>query len=567
MVSGPGAACQSPGIGHGVGTAVVPRARAPRHLSIMPSTAAAPAQAPRPTLVAPRLRELARRLADGATLAPGPHDTIDVRAPFTGEPLGAIARGTPDDVAHALGVLRAAQPAWAARPVAERAAVLRRFHDLLLERQDECLDLAQLECGKARRDALEELLDTVIVARYYAHRAAALLAPRRRRGAVPGLTRATEYRHPVGVAAFIVPWNYPITLAVTDALPALAAGNAALLKPDHQTSLTALWLVALLREAGLPRDVLAVVTGEGPELGPSIVGGVDFVMFTGSTATGRIVARQAADRLIGCSLELGGKNPMLVLPDADLDAAAAGLVRGAFVGAGQVCVSIERLYAPRARYDALVARVVARTRALRLGAALDFSADVGSLASQRQLDAVVRHVADARAKGAAILVGGAARPDLGPYFHEPTVVAGATPAMLLHAEETFGPVVAVYPYDTVDEAVAMANATRYGLNASVWGRDTRAAERVATRIRVGTVNVNEIYAATWGSTDAPIGGMKESGMGRRHGAEGLLKYTETQTVAVQRGMPTAGPAGLDGARAQALLTRALRLVARTPGLR
>jgi acyl-CoA reductase-like NAD-dependent aldehyde dehydrogenase len=525
-----------------------------------PSTAAR-------SLVAPRVRELARRLREEVTLAPGAHDEIAVHAPFTGEHLGSVPRGTPRDVEHALATLRAAQPAWAARPVAERARIVRRFHDLLLDRQDECLDLAQLEAGKARRDAFEELGDVAIVARYYAHRAEGLLAPRRRRGLFPGLTRVTEHHHPVGVVGFLVPWNYPITLAVTDALPALLAGNAALVKPDHQTSLTALWLVALLREAGLPRDACVVVTGEGPELGPSIVGGVDFVMFTGSTRTGRVIAGQAAARLVGCSLELGGKNPMVVLPDADLDAAAAGLVRGAYANAGQLCESIERLYVPRGAYDAFVSRAVARLRSVRLGAALDFSADVGSLTSRRQLDAVTRHVEDARAKGATVLAGGRPRPDVGPLFYEPTLLAGAAPGMELYAEETFGPVVAVYPYDAVDDAVAMANDTRYGLNASVWGRDTRRAAAVATRIRAGTVNVNEVYAAAWGSVDAPIGGMKESGLGRRHGAEGLLKYTETQTVAVQRGTPVAGPSQLDGARYQRVMTRALRLLARTPGLR
>jgi succinate-semialdehyde dehydrogenase / glutarate-semialdehyde dehydrogenase len=214
-----------------------------------------------------------------------------------------------------------------------------------------------------------------------------------------------------------------------------------------------------------------------------------------------------------------------------------------------------------------VERLVARTRALRLGAALDFSRDVGSLASAPQLETVERHVEDARAKGAAVLAGGRARPDLGPFFYEPTVVGDATPAMALHAEETFGPVVAVYAYDTVDEAVARANDTRYGLNASVWGRDARAAEAVATRLRAGSVNVNDTYAAAWASVDAPIGGMKESGIGRRHGREGLLKYTEAQTVAVQRGMGTGGPEGLRGERYQAVMTRALRMLARTPGMR
>lgn len=504
----------------------------------------------------------ARLAADAAG-----REVLSVHSPLTGELLGTVPRATEDDVRAAVERARQAQRPWAARPAAERAGVLLRFHDLVLAERETGLDLAQLEAGKARRDAFQEVLDVANVARYYGVRAPALLAPRRRRGAYPGLTRAWELRQPVGVVGVVVPWNYPLNLSVTDALPALAAGNAVVLKPDHQTTFTALWAAELLYRAGLPREVMPVITGEGPVVGPPLFDLVDYVMYTGSTRTGRTVARRAAERLVNCSLELGGKNPMLVLGDADVAAAAAGLVRGAFVGAGQVCVSIERCYVARPLYDAFVRELVERTRRLRLSPTLGWDVDVGSLAGQRQLDTVVRHVQDARAKGAAVLAGGRARPDLGPYCYEPTVVAGATPEMALYAEETFGPVVAVYPFDSEDEAVERANATRYGLNASVWSRDVRRAVRVAARVRSGSVNVNDAYAATWASVDAPIGGMGASGLGgRRHGAEGLLKYTEAQTIASQPAWLGAGGDG-DAERGAAGTARLLRLMKRVPGLR
>ncbi|PWU11523.1 MAG: succinic semialdehyde dehydrogenase [Terriglobia bacterium] len=505
-------------------------------------------------------RERLDQLARQVTLDAGRREWIAVRIPFTGMVLGDIPLAQEADVDLSINRARAAQPGWAALPFASRAAVFLRFHDLLLQRQNEVLDLIQLETGKARRHAFEEILDTAVVSRYYARRSEKLLRPRRRKGALPVLTRTWEVHLPVGVVGFIVPWNFPLNLAMTDAIPALLAGNTGVLKPDLQTSFTALWAVALLREAGLPAGVFPVVTGEGPLLGPALGERVDYLMFTGSTRTGRLVARQAAERLIGCSLELGGKNPMIVLEDARLEDAVDGAIRGCFAGAGQVCVSIERIYVHQSLYEEFVARLATRACALRLNAALDYSADMGSLTSERQLATVEGHVADALAKGAKLVAGGRRRHDLGPLFYEPTILTGVCGGMKAYAEETFGPVVSVYPFAKESEAIEAANCSRYGLNASVWTRNALRGIRVARQIRAGSVNVNEAYAATWGSVDAPIGGMKESGLRPRHGAEGILKFTQTQTIAAQRLMPIGPARGMDASFHARWMTRLVKLL-------
>lgn len=480
-------------------------------------------------------REALDDLAARATMA-GTRPSLPTIAPFTGEPLGVLAHGTSADIDHAVARARAVQPAWARRTPHERARLLLAFHDLLLARREELLDLIQLETGKARWHAFEEVFDTAGVARHYAQRGPRALAPSRRRGAFPVVTRAEVWHHPVGVVGIIAPWNYPLVLTIGDALPALLAGNAVVLKPDHQTSFTALWAARLLDEAGLPGGILEVVTGPGPELGPPLIDAADYVMYTGSTATGRSVAARAAGRLIGASLELGGKNPMVVLADADLDRTVEGAMRACFSNAGQLCISMERCYVEQPLYDEFVRRLASRVSHARLGATFDWTAEVGSLQSQRQLDTVVAHVEDAVAQGATVVAGGRARPDLGPFFFEPTVLTDVTPSMRCYADETFGPVLSVYPVASPDEAVARANDSDYGLNASVWSRSAGRARDVARRIQAGTVNINEGYGAAWASTDAPMGGMRQSGLGRRHGDEGLLKYTEAQTIATQRGL-------------------------------
>jgi succinate-semialdehyde dehydrogenase/glutarate-semialdehyde dehydrogenase len=506
-------------------------------------------------------------LADLVPRAGEEDGLLEVRSPFTGELIGQVQRSTDATVERAARRARQAQREWAERSFEDRGAVFTRYHDLMLERREEILDLIQLESGKARKHAFEEVADVAIVARYYALYAGDHIRPQRRKGALPGLTATWEYRHPKGLVGVIAPWNYPLSMAVTDAIPALMAGNAVLLKPDQQTPFTALWAVDLLQQAGLPLDLVQVITGKGSEIGTPLIQASDFVTFTGSTATGRLVARQAADRLIGCSLELGGKNAMIVLEDADLDAAVEGALRGCFANAGQLCISIERLYLDRSIHRPFVARFVERTARLEMSSGLDYDADLGSLASAKQLETVRSQVDEALAMGARALTGGRARPDLGPYFYEPTILENVTDAMTVATEETFGPVVSVYSFDTPEEALELANASRYGLNASIWTRDTERGVELAKRIQTGTVNVNEAYAAAWASVDAPMGGFKDSGLGRRHGRDGILKYTEPQTVALQRGLPLAAPPGVGEEGYSRLMSQTLKLLRWIPGLR
>jgi succinate-semialdehyde dehydrogenase/glutarate-semialdehyde dehydrogenase len=423
------------------------------------------------------------------------------------------------------------------------------------------MDAIQAENGKSRRDAFLEVADIAITCRYYARSAPKLLEGTRRSGMVPGLTSVKELHHPKGLVSVISPWNYPFSLAVGDSIPALLAGNAVVQKADNQTALTALMGLELARKAGVPKDLWQIVLGRGSAIGPAMLDIADFMMFTGSTESGRHIAAESGRRLIDCSLELGGKNALVVLEDADLDRAAEGAVRACFSSSGQLCISVERMYVAEQVHDAFMDKFLGRLADLLLGPSYDFDKEMGSLTSKDQVEVTERHVADAVANGATVLAGGRARPDLGPYFYEPTVLSGVEAGAECFREETFGPVVSVYTFRTDDEAVELANDSRYGLNASVWSRSASRGRRVGGQVRAGTVNVNEAFAAAWGSIDAPMGGMGDSGMGRRHGDHGLLKYTEPQTVAYQRLMNLAPPFASLGDKGFAeTLTKSLKLL-------
>jgi acyl-CoA reductase-like NAD-dependent aldehyde dehydrogenase len=492
-----------------------------------------------------------------------------VTNPATGEFVGEVPVASASEVAAAVGRARAAQPGWAALPFGRRADVLQRFHDRLFSGRDELLDTIQRETGKTRRDAFGELVAVASTARHYRAHGRSYLRERRRPGAVPLLTRSRVRHAPLGVVACITPWNYPFLLAIGDALPALLAGNAVVVKPAEATPLSAELAARWLGECGLPAHVLQLVYGPGSALGPALIAAVDYVAFTGSVATGRKVAAAAAERLIPCSLELGGKNPMIVLAGAPLEAAVGGLLVGAFYNSGQTCIGIERVYVERAIFERFVARAVEHTRALKVGWSLGWDMDMGSLISAAHADKVLAHVRDAVAKGAHVLTGGERRADLGPAFVAPTLLEGVTGEMALCAEETFGPVAALYPVADAEEAVRRANDSPYGLNASLWTGDGTRSLALARRIETGSVGLNSTLLI-YDSLAVPMGGVKGSGLGRRHGRAGLLRFTQPQSIVGSlavgggyEGLLT----GLTNEPRARRLARLLRLRRHLPGLR
>lgn len=504
-----------------------------------------------------------RALVAISDLAARPTRTVD--EVFTGRPMASIPVGTAADVEAAFATARAAQADWAKRPVADRIAVIERYRDLVVKNSDFLMDLLQTEAGKARWAAQEEMIDLIANANYYARVSEGLLKPHKVQALLPGIGKTTVVHQPKGVVGVISPWNYPMTLTASDSVPALIAGNAVVLKPDSQTPYCALACAELLYEAGLPRALYAIVPGPGSVVGTAILEHCDYLMFTGSTATGRQLAEQCGRRLIGFSAELGGKNAMIVTRDANIDKVARAATRACFSNAGQLCISIERIYVEQAVAAEFTRKFGDAVRKMTLGTAFDFSADMGSLISEGQLKTVSDHVDDAKAKGAKVIAGGKARPDIGPLFYEPTVLTDVTPDMECAANETFGPLVSIYPVSDVDEAVRKANDTEYGLNASVWAGSEAEGEAIAVRLRSGTVNVNEGYAFAWGSLSAPMGGMGSSGMGRRHGPEGLLKYTESQTIATARVLNLDPPFGMPSEMWQKSLLPIVRGVMKLPG--
>lgn len=465
---------------------------------------------------------------------------LDIEAPFLGETIGWVASGSAEDVTEAFRFARRAQQSWVHVPFAERKRIFRRFHDLVLKNADLLCDMVQLETGKNRASSFDEVMDVANNARYYSNNVEKFMKPRKRASAMSIMAKSIEYRHPLGVVGQISPWNYPLSLGIGDAIPALIAGNAVVAKPDSATPFTSLLIFKLLFDAGLPRDLVQLVTGSGRVVGSAIADQCDFLMFTGSTATGKVLGEQVGRRLVGYSAELGGKNPLIIANDADISYAARGAVDACFSNSGQLCVSIERIYVERASYEDFVGTFSSRVQAMSLGSGFDWEIQMGSLASADQLATVEKYVEDAREKGANIICGGRKRPDLGPYFYEPTVLTDVPQDALLRTEEVFGPVVYIEPVDDLYDAIELANDTDYGLNTSVFAADDTAWQ-IGPKIESGSVALNDGYTSSWAAIDNPMGGMKESGVSHRHGAEGLQKYTATQNVTSQRFMYFRGP--------------------------
>lgn len=470
-------------------------------------------------------------------------NNIAVVSPFTGKEMHRIEGYSAEDVVASFATARAMQTAWEAQGAKARAAVAKKLHRVMLDNQDALLAQLQAETGKSRAHAFEELAGALGAVRYYAAKSPAALRPVRAKSAVPFLISTVVDRVPVGVVGIVTPWNYPLALTMMDVIPALMAGNAVVQKADNQTALTTRMARDLAEAAGLPQGLWQVVHGDPEEVGNAVVDNADYVAFTGSTTTGRKVAVRAAARLIGFSLELGGKNPMIVLPEADPGQAAELAIAAAFGNSGQLCVSIERVYAPKAMIPNLLRELEQRVKALELGSSDTFDHDLGPLTSEAQLARVSKKVNDGVSAGARVVVGGAALPEVGLNYFSPTVLVVESSDNPLLSEEVFGPVIAVVGYESLDQAVELANASEYGLNSSVVGPVAQA-RAVARRLHTGSVNINEGYRASMATLDAPMGGMKQSGFGRRSGVQGLLRYTEPRTISVARswpmGLPTRG---------------------------
>lgn len=455
---------------------------------------------------------------------------IDVRNPATGELVGTVRQLAPAEVPELARRAREAQRRWAARPWSERAAILERFHDLVIRREVEVLDTIQSESGKARRDALVELTTVLGTTRYYLAHGEGHLAERRASPAVPLLTRAATAWRPHGLVGMVTPWNFPFLLGVADAVPALLAGNAVLTKPSELTPLSTLLARDLLLDAGLDPDLFQVLVGPGPELGPPLIEEVDYIGFTGSTATGRIIAMAAAERLIPCSLELGGKNPMVVLPGGRIADAVRGLVSGAFANSGQTCISVERVYVHEDVWEEFLDAAKRAVSELEVAWSTRFDVDMGSVIGVEHARKVREHLREAVDKGATVLAGGIEPPaGLGEAFVRPTLLTNVDASMKVHAEETFGPVATLVRVRDVDEAVRLANDSDLGLNGSVWGGDRREARDVARRLEVGSSNVNSTLLI-YNSYDVPMGGIRRSGIGRRHGAAGIQRYCRQHSI-------------------------------------
>jgi acyl-CoA reductase-like NAD-dependent aldehyde dehydrogenase len=458
---------------------------------------------------------------------------IPVENPATGEIIATVPDLGAEQIAEMAARGRAAQPEWEAHGVEGRARVLLRAQKWVMDNAEQIVATISSETGKTYEDAqLAEIGYAGNAFGFWAKNAGEYLADEKIKSSqvlVKGKRLINRYS-PLGLIGVIGPWNYPLTNSFGDCIPALAAGNAVILKPSEVTPLTSLLLAEGLLECGLPPNVLQIATGRG-EAGAALIEHVDMIMFTGSTRTGRKVAEAAARRLIPASLELGGKDPMLVLSDADLERAANYATYFSMQNAGQTCISIERVYVEEPVYDEFVAKVTEKVGALRVGKPEGpGSVEVGAITFPPQLEIIKDHVADAVQKGARVLVGGNVGPGPGRFF-EPTVLVDVDHTMKCMTEETFGPTLPIMKVRDTDEAVRLANDSPYGLGASVFSRDTARGEAVARRIEAGAANVNDAMI-NYTVLELPMGGAKASGLGSRHGAGGIRKYCSQQAIVV-----------------------------------
>ena len=456
--------------------------------------------------------------------------------PTTGEEIGRAPLFMPEEVAHAVARAREAQPGWAARSARERGRIILNARKLILKQLEEIAFLVSLETGKPVTEAISlELTPSLDLMQYFARKTASLLrAQRISVGQYWTMGRSSyEIYKPLGVVGIISPWNFPWATPMDEVVMALMAGNAVVLKPSELTPLTGLKIKEVLSQAGLPDGVLEVVTGDG-STGAALVGaGVNKIMFTGSVATGKRVAEAAAKYLIPVVLELGGKDAMVVLDDANVENAARAAVWGAFANCGQSCSSIERCYVHENIAELFIADVVKETKRLHQGPGTEKNTDVGSMSSERQLRIVERHVNQAIDNGAVALTGGERLRDVTGPFYPPTVLTNVNHNMDVMREETFGPVLPIMNFRTEDEAARLANDSDFGLTASVWTNNIARGQRLAARIEAGTVMINEVFY-THGIAQTPWGGIKQSGLGRTHGRAGLMELVHPQHIHVNR---------------------------------
>ncbi|MBK8025517.1 MAG: aldehyde dehydrogenase family protein [Chloroflexi bacterium] len=469
---------------------------------------------------------------NGQPPTPASTPQIEVRNPVTGERIGTVPIFSAEQVRAAVQKARAAQPAWNALGVKGRGRLIRRWADAMWDSQVEFIRILRSETGKTEPNGYNEVAVIDNTVGYYYGHAARILRPQRRSTFLPFVYKATVYHEPYGVVGAITPWNYPYLNLLIDVIPALFAGNAVVIKPSDVTPFTAQYAIDKMHECGIPRDVIQLVNGRG-DTGRALIDEVDCITFTGSTGVGKQIALRCAERMIPCTLELGGKDAMIVLNDADLDQAALSAVRGGLENAGQACVGVERIYVEEGAYDAFVEKLRSHMNQMICCADDGFGVHMGSMTNAREVERVEAHLQEAVERGAQVLAGGYRLEDKGPLFFAPTLLTGITHDMRVMREETFGPLLPVMKVRDAEEAIRLANDSPYGLSGSVFSRNERRAVEIARRMHAGDVSVNgtQLFFLSAAST---MGGFKESGLGRRGGPEGILRYVQTQTIVADR---------------------------------